>query len=118
MKGRLKLIAIVLLLCGLASAGFAVWSYFHARTLAGSWKDYQERSFDLELQSDRVKGTPDENRLMNEARNFQQTANQTLADAKSNGTRAVIFGIASLILVIASIAVIILHIKNTQTDQA
>jgi hypothetical protein len=118
MKKRLKLIAIILLLCGLASLGFAAWSYFHARTLADSWQGYQDRAFDLEMQSDQVKGTPEETRLMNEAHKAQQTAKETLDSAKSNSTHAVIFGISSIIFVLAGIAVIIVHIKNTQAGQS
>src|SRR5436309_15581103 len=104
MKKRLKLIAIVSLLCGLAAAGFAAWSYFHARTQDELWPSLQEKSFALERQSDTVKGTPEESRLVNEAKESARAASQTLASAKSNSQRAVIFGIGGIVLILVSIA--------------
>jgi hypothetical protein len=116
MKQRLKVIAIATLLCGLAAAGFAAWSYFHARTQDELWPDSQKKSFELERQSDKVKGTPEENRLMNEAHASERAASETLASAKSNSQRAVIFGIGSILLILISIASMIAHIKSTEAD--
>lgn len=116
MKKRFKLIAVLALLCGLASAGFAAWSYFHARTLEELWPGLQEKSVELEQQSDRVKGTPEESRLMSEAKNANRAASSTLASAKSNGQRAVIFGIGSMVLILVSIASMFAHVKSAQVD--
>src|SRR5947207_1953025 len=116
MKKRLRLIAIVSLLCGLAVAGFAAWSYFHAHTLEKDWPDLQKKSFELERQSDSVKGTPEERRLVSEARDANRAASETLASAKSNSQRAVIFGIGGIVLILISIASMIAHIKSTETD--
>ena len=116
MKKRLKVIAIATLLCGLAAAGFAAWSYFHARTQDELWPSLQEKSVKLERQADMVKGAPEENRLVNEAREAERAASQTLASAKSNSQRAVIFGIGSIVLILISIASMIAHVKNAETD--
>ena len=116
MKKRLRFIAIVSLLCGLAAAGFAAWSYFHARTQDELWPSLQEKSVKLERQADMVKGTPEENRLVNEAREAERAASQILASAKSNSQRAVIFGIGSIVLILISIASMIAHVKNAETD--
>jgi hypothetical protein len=116
MKKRLRLIAIATLLCGLAVAGFAAGSYFHAHTLEKDWPDLQKKSFELERQSDKVKGTPEENRLMNEARASERAASETLASAKSNSQRAVIFGIGSILLILISIASMIAHVKSMEAD--
>jgi hypothetical protein len=116
MKKRLRVIAIITLLCGLASAGFAAWSYFHARAQAELWPSLQEKSVELEQQADAVKGTPEENRLMNEARESERTASETLASAKSNSQRAVIFGIGAIVLILISIACMIAHVKSAETD--
>ena len=116
MKKRLKVIAIATLLCGLAAAGFAAWSYFHAHTQDELWPSLQEKSVKLERQADMVKGTPEENRLVNEAREAERAASQILASAKSNSQRAVIFGIGSIVLILISIASMIAHVKNAETN--
>ena len=116
MKKRLKVIAIATLFCGLAVAGFAAWSYFHAHTQDELWPSLQEKSVKLERQADMVKGTPEENRLVNEAREAERAASQTLASAKSYSQRAVIFGIGSIVLILISIASMIAHVKNAETD--
>jgi hypothetical protein len=116
MRKRLKLIAIATLLCGLAAAGFAAWSYLRARTLEKDWPGLQEKSVELEQQSDRVKGTPAESRLMNEARDTNRAASETLQSAKSNSQRAVISGIGSLVLILISIACMFAYARNAGID--
>jgi flagellar basal body-associated protein FliL len=116
MKKRLKVIAIVSLLCGFAAAGFGAWSYFHARTQAELSKSLQDKSFELEDQSDTVKGTPEENRLVREAQQYGRSSSETLASAKSNSQRAVIFGIGSIVLILISVAMMMAHLKSKESE--
>lgn len=118
MKNRLSFIAIVALLCGLASAGFGVWSYYRSSTQATLSRSLEETSFDLETQSDAVKGTPEEIRLVSEARKYSLNAGETLASAKSNSQRAVILGIASIVLIVISIGTIVAHLKQRELDRS
>jgi hypothetical protein len=116
MKKRLRLIAILSLLCGFAAAGFGAWSYFRARTQADLSKSLQEKSFELEDQSDTVKGTPEENRLVREAQQYDRSSSETLASAKGNSQRAVIFGIGSIVLILISVATMMAHLKSKERD--
>ena len=116
MKKRLRVIAILSLLCGFAAAGFGAWSYFHARTQAELSKSLQEKSVELDNQSDFVKGTPEENRVVTEAQQYGRSASETLASAKSNSQRAVIFGIGSIVLILASIAAMMAHLKHKESE--
>ena len=118
MKKRLRLIAILSLLCGFAAAGFGAWSYFHARTQEELSKSLQEKSVELDNQSDFVKGTPEENDLVREAQQYGRSSSETLAFAKSNSQRAVIFGIGSIVLILASVATMMAHLKNKESDPA
>jgi flagellar basal body-associated protein FliL len=116
MKKNLRVIAVVSLICGLASAGFGLWSYFNSRSQAALSSTLQDESFELEAKSDAVKGTPEEGRLVNEARRLEREASDTLASAKSSSQRAVIFGVASIVLILASIAIIVVHVRKGQID--
>jgi flagellar basal body-associated protein FliL len=116
MKKRLRVIAILSLLCGFAAAGFGAWSYFHARTQAELSKNLQEKSVELDRQSDFVKGTPEENRLATEAQQYGRSASEMLASAKGNSQRAVIFGVGSIVLILASVATMMAHLKNKESD--
>lgn len=116
MKKRLKVIAIISLLCGLAAAGFGAWSYYHSRTQAELSRSLQGKSFELEDQSDTVKGTPEENRLVSEAQKLASDASNTFASAKSNSQRAIIFGIGSIVLILISIATMMAHLKRKEAD--
>lgn len=116
MKRRLKLLAIVSLLCGLAAAGFGAWSYFHSRTQADLSRSLDAKSMDLAIQSDTVKGTPQERRLLAEAEKYARDADDALTSAKSNSQRAVIFGIGSIVLILASVAMMMAHLKKKETD--
>lgn len=118
MKKRLKVIAVLTLLCGLASAGFAAWSYFHARTQEESWPSLQEKSVELERQADMVKGTTEEKRLMSQSSDANRAARETFTSAKSNSQRAVIFGIGSIVLILISIASMIAHVRNAEADSS
>jgi flagellar basal body-associated protein FliL len=116
MKKRLRIIAILSLLCGFAAAGFGAWSYFHARTQAELSKSLQEKSVELDNQSDFAKGTPEESRLVTEAQQYGRSSSETLASAKSNSQRAVIFGIGSIVLILISVATMMAHLKNKERE--
>ncbi|MDT4968545.1 MAG: hypothetical protein QOJ64_3282 [Acidobacteriota bacterium] len=116
MKKRLRLVAVVALLCGLASAGFGFWSYVRSRTLAAASRSLQETSLELEDRSDSVKGTPEEGRLVSEAQRYENEASDTLAGAKAHSQRAVIFGVASVVLILASIGMIVAHVRKKEGD--
>jgi Flp pilus assembly protein TadB len=118
MKKRLGLIAIICLLAGLAAGGFAVWSYFRAQTQNDIWPKLQHESYELEAESDAVKGRPEEKRLVEESRRKQQEADETLANAKSNSRLAVVSGVASIALILAAIAVIVLNLKKRAADSS
>ena len=116
MKNRLKLIALVSLICGLAAAGFGAWSYFHSRAQSELSRSLQNKSYESEYQSDTVKGTPEENKLIDEARKYAREAGETLDSAKSSSQRAVIFGIGSIVLILISVATMMAHLKRKETD--
>lgn len=116
MKKRLRVIAIISLLGGLAAAGFGAWSYFHSRTQSELSRSLQEKSFALEDQSDTVKGTPEENRLVTEAQKLASDASDTLRSAKSSSQRALIFGIGSIVLILTSVATMMAHLKMKEAD--
>jgi hypothetical protein len=112
MKKRLRAIAIVSLLCGLAAAGLGAWSYFHSRTQDESWRKLQEKYIELDDQSDIVKGTPEEERLVEESQKYKRDAADALASAKSSSQRAIVYGIGSMVLILISVAMMIAHQKK------
>jgi len=116
MKKRLREIAIVSLLLGLAAGGLAGWMYYRARTQADTGMNLLKKSLGLYDQSDTVKGTPEENRLIEEGQRYEQTGNETLAEARSNRQWALVSGIGSIVLFLISIATIITHLKRKETD--
>jgi hypothetical protein len=118
MKKRLREIAILSLLCGLVAGGVAVWMYYHARTQADLGMSILKKSLGLYDQSDAVKGTPEENRLIEEGQKFEQTGNNTLASARSSQRWAMISGIGSIVLFIISVAMIITHLKRKEIASA
>ncbi|MBA2734081.1 MAG: hypothetical protein H0U54_14535 [Acidobacteria bacterium] len=114
MKKRLREIAILSLLCGLAAGGVAVWMYYHARTQADLGMSILKKSLGLYDQSDAVKGAPEENRLIEEGQRHEQTGNEMLLSARSSQRWAMISGIGSIVLFIISIATIIAHLKRKE----
>ena len=112
MKNRLRAIAILTLLCGLAAAGFGAWSYFHSRAQDESWRKLQERYIELDDQADTVKGTPEEDRLLAESQKYEREAADALASAKSSSRRAIILGIASMVLILISVALMVVQQKK------
>src|ERR1051325_10601003 len=103
MKKRFGLIAILCLLCGFAAGGLCVWLYFHAQTQLDLSRSFERKSFELEDQSDAVKGTPEESRLMNEKEKFDAQARDALDAAKRERKFAVASGIGSLALILLSV---------------
>lgn len=116
MKKRLREIAIVSLLCGLAAGGFAGWMYYRARAQADEGMTLLKKSLSLYDQSDKVEGTPEENRLIEEGQRYEQSGNETLAAARSRRQWALVSGIGSLVLFLISISAIILHLKRKEID--
>ncbi len=114
MKKRLREIAIVSLLCGLVAGSVAVWMYYHARTQADLGMSILKKSLGLYDQSDAVKGTPEENRLIEEGQRYEQTGNEMLLLARSSQRWAMISGIGSIVLFLISIATIIAHLKRKE----
>jgi hypothetical protein len=116
MKKRLREIAIASLLCGLAAGVCAGWMYYRARAQADAGMSLLNKSLGLYDQSDTVKGTPEENRLIEEGQKFEQAGNETLSAARSRRQWALVSGIGSLVLFLISIATIIMHLKRKELD--
>ncbi|PYS45748.1 MAG: hypothetical protein DMF68_21300 [Acidobacteria bacterium] len=116
MKKRLGLIAILCLFCGFAAGGFGVWLYFHAQEELDSSRSLQRQAVELEDQSDAVKGTPEESRLMNESQKYDAQARDALDAAKRERKFAVASGIGSLALILLSVVMIILNVKSKEVD--
>jgi hypothetical protein len=116
MKKRLKALAIISLLCGLALGGFGAWMYTRALGQAESGMSLQKRSLELYDQSDAFKGTPEENRLIEEGQRFEQSGNETLRSARSSRLWALSSGISSIIFILASVATMMLHLRRKETD--
>ena len=118
MRKRLREIAIVSLLCGLVAGGLAGWMYYRARAQADVGMNLLKKSLGLYDESDTVKGTPEENRLIEEGQAYEQTGNETLHSARSYRRWALLAGIASITLFLISIATIIAHLKRKEADSA
>jgi hypothetical protein len=116
MKRKLKALAIVCLLCGLLLGGIGVWMYYRALNQAEAGMSLQKRSLEFYDQSDTVKGTPEENRLIEAGQKFEQTGNETLQSARSSRLWALTSGIASIIFILTSIATMMLHLKTKEAD--
>ena len=116
MKKRLGLLAILCLLVGFAAGGFAVSFYQNSQRLFGVIHDLQQKSVELEEQSDRVKGTPEEGRLMAESRDYDMQAGSALSTAQLNRKLALISGSGSLILILLSVVLILLNLRKKETD--
>jgi hypothetical protein len=118
MKSRLKALAIISLLLGLALGGFGVWMYYRALAQAEIGMSQQKRSLELYDQSDAVKGTPEENRLIEEGQRYEQSGNETLGSARSRRLWALGSGIGSIIAILISIANMIMHVKRKEADSS
>jgi hypothetical protein len=118
MKRRLRALAIISLLCGLALGGLGVWMYYRALRQAEAGMSLQKKSLELYDQSDTVKGTPAEDRLIEEGQQLEQSGNETLRSARSSRLWAMISGIASIIFILTSIATMMLHLKSKEADSS
>lgn len=118
MNKRLGLLAVLCLLLGFAAGGFTVWLYIHAQTQLDQSRSLDRQSFELSEQSDTVKGTPEESRLMNESQKYYQEAARLLDGAKTNRRLSIFSGIGSLVLIILSVVLIFLNVKRREADAA
>ena len=116
MKQRLRELAVVLFLCGLASGGLAVWLYTRARAQADEGMGLQRKALQLYDQSDGFKGTPEEDRLVAEGQRNEQAGDAVLAAARASRRWALTSGIASIVLVLAFVAAILAHLKRGEAD--
>jgi hypothetical protein len=116
MKRGLRVLAIAALLGGLAAGGVGGWLYTRARAQADSGMSLKRRSLQLDDQSDTVKGTPEENRLMAESERLDQSGDATLASAIASRRWALVSGIASIILILTSVAAMAAHLKKKEAD--
>lgn len=118
MKKRFKALAIISLLCGLSLGGFGAWMYTRALKQADEGMSLQKKALELYDQSDAFKGTPEENRLIEEGQRVEQTGNATLGSARASRLWALSSGIASILFILASIATMMLHLKRKEADSA
>jgi hypothetical protein len=118
MKRNLRALAIAALLCGLAANGFGVWMYYRARTQADAGMKLHQEALRLYDQSDTVKGTPEENRLIEEGRQLEQSGNETLSAARSTRLWAMTSSIGGIALILASIAMMIAHVRTKEADSS
>jgi hypothetical protein len=118
MKRNLRALAVAALLCGLAASILGVWMYYRARTEADAGMRLHQKSLALYDQSDTVKGTPEENRLIEEGQRLEQSGNETLAAAKSSRLWAMISTIGGSALILASIVMMVTHLKKKEADSS
>lgn len=109
--------AILSLLGGLAAGGVGGWLYYRALRHAEAGMSLEKKSLRLYDQSDTVKGTPEEDRLIEEGQKFEQAGNETLAVARSSRLWAMVSGIVSISLLLISIAAIVAHLKRKEADE-
>ena len=92
--------------------------YYRALRQAETGIGLQKRALELYDQSDTFKGTPDENRLIEEGQGYEQSGNETLSSARSSRLWALVSGIASIIFILASITTMMLHLKRKEADSS
>jgi hypothetical protein len=117
MRGRLRLLAILSLLCGLAAGGIGAWMYTRARAQAAEGLRLQQRALELYDQSDTVKETPAENRLIEEGQRYEREGDETLRSAHSSRLWALISGVCSIVFMLVSIAAMMAHLKRKEAGQ-
>lgn len=116
MKNRWKALAIISLLGGLLLGGLGAWLYYRALGQAESGMTLQKKSLELYDRSDTFKGTPEENRLIEEGQRYEQSGNETLASARNSRLWALFSGIMSIVLILTSIAMMMLHLKRKEAN--
>lgn len=118
MKKRFGLLAVISLLLGFAAGGSAVWLYSRAQTEFKTSHNLDVKSFELSEQSEAVRGTPAEGRLMDESQRYYQEAAQVLDSAKSRHRLALISGGGGLLLILLSVVLIFLNVKSKEAESA
>lgn len=118
MKRRLKALAIISLLAGLSLGGLGAWMYYRALSQAEAGMSLQKKSLELYDQSDAFKGTPEENKLIEQGQSYEQSGNATLLSARSSRLWALLSGIASIVFILASIVAMMLHLKKKEADSS
>lgn len=116
MKNRLRVLAVILFLCGLLAGGLALWMYTRARARADEGMALQKKALQLYDQSDAFKGTPEEDQLIAEAQRNEQIGDAVLASARSARFWAMTSGISSIVLVLASILLLLAHLRRIDAD--
>lgn len=116
MKKWLGVIAVVALLCGLSAGGLGLWLHYRARAQAVESRELQEKSFESEEKSDDFRGTPEEGKLLLESQRYEAAASAALDSAKRNSKLAVFSGVGSIILILASIAMIVVNVKRKEAE--
>ena len=118
MRGRLKVLAILALLCGLAAGGLGAWLYTRARAQAAAGLSLHQKALELYDQSDTVKDTPAENNLIEEGQRYERDGDRTLNSAQSSRRWALISGVGSIVLLLASVAAMMAHLKRKEAGQS
>jgi hypothetical protein len=116
MKSRLRVLAVVLFLCALAAGGLTAWTYTRARAQADEGMGLHNKALRLYDQSDAFNGTPEEERLIAEARRDEQAGDRILASARASHFWAITGGISSIALTLASILAILAHLRRKESD--
>ncbi|HEY0378064.1 MAG TPA: hypothetical protein VGC87_14195 [Pyrinomonadaceae bacterium] len=114
MKNGLIILAIILFLCGLVAGGLALWLYTRARERADEGMNLKREALRLYDQSDAFKGTPEEDKLIEQGQRVEQVGDATLVAARASRLWAMTNGIGSILLVLASIAAILTHLKRKE----
>lgn len=118
MRKRLGFLAVIALLCGLAAGGLGLWLHYGARERARSSRELQDRSLELEEQSDAARGRPDEERLLRESQRYGAEAQAALDFARRSSRLALFSGIGSIVLILASVALIIINLRGKEADRS
>jgi hypothetical protein len=114
MKNGLRVLAVVLFLGGLAAGGAAIRLYTRSLTRADEGMSLKREALRLYDQSDAYKGTPEEDRLVEQAQRTDQSGDATLAEARTSRRWAMTYGVSSILLVLAAIAAILIHLKRKE----
>jgi hypothetical protein len=118
MKKGLRAVAIGALLCGLAAGVCGGLLYLRAREQADAGMSLRRQSLRLYDESDAVKGTPEEARLIEEGQRLEQSGDATLASAKASRLWALVSGVGSILLILASVATMASHLRRKESESS
>lgn len=116
MRGRLRVLTVVLFLCSLAAGGLALWTYTRVRAQADEGMGLQKKALRLYDQSDAFKGTPEEENLIAEAQRQEQAGDRLLASARAGHFWAITGAISSIALALAAILATLAHLRRKEGD--